>query len=346
MMRILIVGALSDYAIERHYLDHLKSKNAEVDVRVFACQNYFLDYYHKSILNKFIFRLGYKRIFHRISLLLRAEIESYKPDVLFVFKGMEILPQTLKWAKMKGIKLVNYNPDNPFLFSGFGSGNSNITDAIGLYDLHLTYDDRIKEQLEREMRSQVKKIPFGFELSESTYEECRKEDEVLRLCFLGNPDKSRASFIMQLLEAGIPVDVYGHKWQRFIDHSEARIYDPVYHVDFWRVLRKYRVQLNLMRVHNPFSHNMRSFEIPAIGGIMLAPDTVDHQRFFNNGTEAILYSGVKDCIAKAKRVLSLSLENANEYRDAARLRSISSGYSYSHRAEQAFKAIEELMNEA
>ena len=53
--------------------------------------------------------------------------------------------------------------------------------------------------------------------------------------------------------------------------------------DFWKVLRKYRVQLNLMRPHNLDSHNMRSIEVPAVGGIGLFPDTPDHERFFEKG---------------------------------------------------------------
>ena len=44
-----------------------------------------------------------------------------------------------------------------------------------------------------------------------------------------------------------------------------------------------------MRIHNPDSHNMRSFEVPGVGGIMVAPDTKEHRIFFEVGKE-IFYS--------------------------------------------------------
>lgn len=123
-MRILIVGALSNYAIERYYLKYFNA-HAGVESEIFAAQNIFLEYYHKNFINKLIFQfVGNKSIYKSINICLKEEeVEIKKPNILFVFKGMEVLPETLIWAKNKGIAVVNYNPDNPFVFTGLGSGN-------------------------------------------------------------------------------------------------------------------------------------------------------------------------------------------------------------------------------
>ena len=85
---------------------------------------------------------------------------------------MEITPDSLEWAKKKKIKLVNYNPDNPFIFSGRGSGNSNVTNSISLYDLHFTYNLSVKEKLEKEFQSKDCFLPFGFDLDDQLFEIC------------------------------------------------------------------------------------------------------------------------------------------------------------------------------
>jgi hypothetical protein len=121
-------------------------------------------------------------------------------------------------------------------------------------------------------------LPFGFELSDKLFKECSEQDEVMKLCFLGNPDKERVQFIEQLANS-LPIGVYGNDWNKHTIHSNITCFGPVYRDGFWKTLYRYRVQLNLMRPHNPASHNMRSFEIPAVGGIGLYPDGVTPKRW-------------------------------------------------------------------
>jgi spore maturation protein CgeB len=188
----------------------------------------------------------------------------------------------------------------------------------------------------------VELLPFGFDLDEKLFNECVRQKEILKACFLGNPDSQRASFIVQLAEADIPIDVYGSRWDKQLDHPNITIHSPVYLNDFWKTLRKYRVQLNLMRLHNPDSHNMRSFEIPGVGGIMLAPDTPDHRMFFEEGKELFLYNDVETCIAAINSLLNFSEANANYIREQARAKSLANGYTYKDRSKQALDAIRKI----
>ncbi|WP_315819859.1 hypothetical protein [Paraflavitalea speifideaquila] len=103
-------------------------------------------------------------ITQKINQQFKQKVKAFKPDIIWVFKGMEILPSSLEWARKQSIKLINYNPDNPFIFTGKGSGNSNVTNSIGLYDLHFTYNFAIKKELEERFQSKVAYLPFGYEL--------------------------------------------------------------------------------------------------------------------------------------------------------------------------------------
>ncbi|HXB07530.1 MAG TPA: glycosyltransferase, partial [Puia sp.] len=269
------------------------------------------------------------------------KIREWKPDVLWVFKGMELSPEILKWAREEKVFLMNYNPDNPFLFSGRGSGNRNVAESIGLYDLHLTYDGSVKERIGREYGITCLSLPFGFELSDAVWEKCRAQEEVKKLCFVGNPDKQRAAFIRELAD-DFALDIYGHGWSNFIRHHNVTICPPVYDEEFWKALYRYRGQLNLMRLHNPDSHNMRSFEVPGVGGIGLFPRTGDHTQFFEEGREVFLYGDMKECRKWAGNLLSMTDSQAGEIRRAARRRSLESKYSYRDRSFQVTAIIKEF----
>jgi spore maturation protein CgeB len=277
---------------------------------------------------------------------LLALAKRDKPDIILLFKAMDILPRTLRRLRKAGIKLVNYNPDHPFDFAFRGSGNANVANSVPVYDLYLTYSSQIEHDLRRRcpgVRTAI--IPFGHQVDEETYAQLADIDEVPRACFVGYGDEARAKKIDLLVSKGIPVDVYGANWARFFKHGAgARVHDPVYGLDMNRTLRAYRLQLNFFRPHNIGSHNMRSFEVPAVGGIMLAPDSQDHRAFFKNGTEAFFYSNDDEMVRRAHEVLSLPRENAAMIRKAARARCLAGGYSYRDRATALLRELEKVLS--
>jgi spore maturation protein CgeB len=339
-MRLMIVGSDKVYAIENFYVRYLPENG--VEVAQFPAQSKFYDHYQKNIFHKLLFKAGLSRILVSVNREFRAMVRDFRPELIWVFKGMEIFPSSLRWAKEQGIKLVNYNPDNPFIFSGKGSGNRYVIQSLPLYDLHLTYNLEVQKRLEQEYPVKTALLPFGFDLDPRLFEECAQQEEVLRLCFLGNPDEQRAAFIEGLAAAGIPIDVYGNNWSDFVRNPAVGVFPPVYQPEFWRVLRRYRVQLNLMRIHNEDSHNMRSFEIPGVGGVMLAPATTEHRMFFQNNEEVFLFSGLSDAIDQAEALLRMGPQRVTEVRRRARQRSISDGYTYRDRARAVAYEMQKL----
>jgi spore maturation protein CgeB len=329
--RILIIGSAHQSALEHIYAKHLRAFGNAVEI--YPIQDLFLSYYTKSFLNKIIFRLGWSSIYDQLQKAVISFVAKYEPSHIIVFKGMELLPATLHIWESKGIKLINYNPDNPFLFSGRGSGNENVSNSILLFDLYCSYDSSIVKQLQD---SGVKSalIPFGFELDELEYQKIENTPEINRVCFLGNPDKERAKFINSLLNEHIDIDLYGSNWSRYIPSnlSSVKIYPPVYGLDFWKTLRRYAVQLNLMRIHNLNSHNMRSFDIPGVGGIMLAPRTADHQLYFEEGKEVFLFKDIEECIITIHQLLSINKDKRTVIRNAARNKSVLN-YTYKKQVE-------------
>jgi len=336
-MKLLVVGSDKIFAIENFYVKYLRELG--IEILHFSAHSMFYDYYNKNILNKLLFKIGLSRIYKVINNRFISDLNIFKPNIIWVFKGMEIYPESLEYARSKLIKLVNYNPDNPFIFSGSGSGNANVTKSINLYDLHLTYNSAVKMKLEVLYNVPVNMLPFGFEVSNELYKICIKQEEIVKACFLGNPDLFRADFLLKIAESGIKLDVYGNDWHKYLKHPNIMIFEPVYGDELWKVLRKYRVQINMMRPHNLDSHNMRSFEVPGVGGILLAPETWDHKIYFEVDKEIFLYKDLMECITQIKKLLALDLNEINTIRERTRSRSVNSAYSYKDRAKQVLEKI-------
>jgi spore maturation protein CgeB len=279
--------------------------------------------------------------FPEVNTSLERQVTEVRPNVLWLFKGNTVYLRTLCRLRRQDVTLVNYNPDHPFKHFSRGSGNSNIVRSIPQFHLHLTYSNRIaRELVERYPGIRVAVVPFGHEVDEAVYDRIGREPEVDRACFLGNPDQHRKRNIEYLLEAGVAVDVYGHRWDRFLRPSpRLRISGQVVGDSMLRVLRCYRVQLNFFRPHNADSHNMRTFEVPACGGIMLAEDSIEHRAFFDSGKEAFFFRTPREMIDIARHLLAMPAGEADAVRRAARDRSMKSGYTYKDRAHSAFAAI-------
>ena len=338
-MKILLLGSDYTWSLERIYRRELEALGNKVEL--FAVQNMFYDHYYKNLFHKLIYRVGLSIILIRINKNLLTKVDNEFYDLIWVFKGMEIYPETIKKLKKRTNKLINYNPDNPFIFSGTGSGNKNVTLSISLFDIHLTYDAWVKKRIENEFQIRTEMINFGFDATAVQDIDLNSEDEVLAICFLGNPDAYRAAIIDSLLENDIEVHLYGNNWTKFVKHELAVIHKPVYGFEFYKTLRKYRVQLNIMRVHNLNSHNMRSIEIPGVGGVMLAPRTVDHSTFFSVGQEIFVYNDELSLSQEAKRILSTDKMFIDKLREKAR-KKVLEQYTYKIQTKRILSLLEDV----
>jgi hypothetical protein len=108
--------------------------------------------------------------------------------------------------------------------------------------------------------------------------------------------------------------------------SNGEIYEDRYAA----VVAGSRIALGFLRELNPDQHTTRTFEIPAIGGFMLADRTDDHREFFEEGKEAEYFSSDEEY--RDKVAFYLANESARaRIADAGHRRCMTSGYSYDDR---------------
>lgn len=341
-MRILISASRNPYSLESEYhraltgLGHLLTPHYGWDPG--SDDELTL---HRRIAR----RLSPRMYFYRSNACLLHEARETKPELIWLFKGADVFPETIDKLRELRSKVITFNPDHPWEFFSRGSGNPFISQSIDKFDHYLTYSRHIALQMGmRFPRLHTSVVPFGHGISNELYSRVDNPVESIRACFVGNPDKKRASKISLLAAHGISIDVYGHGWDNILCSSpRITICGPVTGLKMYEVFRKYRVQLNFLRPHNFNSHNMRTFEIPASGGIMLAEDTDEHSEFLRPGIEAFYFNSDHELIRQCETLLDMSTRDATAIRTAARRRSIEEPYSYRSRAEQVIKIVQEYL---
>ena len=343
-MKIVLIGSDEVWSIERLYLRHL-NEIPGVEAAIFSTSSRVKQRSHTLHRLDRRLRPARNQLFRAFNAALLREVPALQPDLVLVFKGMEIFPETLQQLKAKTKALLaNYNPDHPFQFHSRGSGNANVTSAIALYDLHFSYHRQVVERIKADYQLPAYWLPFGYDDKKKiTREALRQKEEIPRIAFIGNPDRIRFRFIQAVVAAGLPIDVYGENWKRWFQpkgQHGLRIFPAVYGEAFVEAMSRYRVQLNIFRPHNEGSHNMRTFEAPAVGAIMLAPLSEEHTVLFSQDEEAFFYTNVAETVGKGQKLLQLSKEAAMRCKQQALQRSEKSGYSYADRAAQLVSTVQ------
>ncbi len=340
-MKILILGSAKIYSLERIFEKNLSDLGHEV--KLMPIHDDFHDYFFRSIFNKIKIRLSISGILRKLNENILYEANNSSYDIIWVFKGMEVFPSTLDKLNKTGAKLVNYNTDHPFEYVGKGSGNNRVLSSINKYDLYLTYSKSIAHALEEKYKVEAAYFPFGYEQVETRLP--KENEEIIKVCFVGNADSKRKEILKFILSKNIPIDVYGNSWQAndFLSFPLLDINGPIFQEEFREIGSKYRIQLNIFRTHNENSHNMRTFDMPGLGGIMLAPESDEHNEFFEDGKEAFFYKSNEELISKIKSILSLDYEEAKAIREAAILRSQKSKYSYRDRTKLFLEIVKDKL---
>jgi len=276
--------------------------------------------------------------------LLDASRSSFagKPDVLFVFKGELITPETLERIR-KATKaiLCNWNPDNPF---NKANSTKDLIRSIPVYDIHFTWGKFLIPELKRAGAKWVEYLPFGYDarlhypVNVSDQERQFYGSDVV---FIGTWEKEREEMLKHITD--FDLGIWGNSWERTTIptvmgcvRSKAR-----YGEEMSKICNASKIVLNFIRKQNGNAHNMRTFEVPACGGFMLTTRTQEQIEFFGENEGIACFNGVDELREK----IQYYLIHEEERKRIARcgLEKVLNGkHSYLDRMKQVVACIEAL----
>ncbi|MEM7063173.1 MAG: glycosyltransferase [Cyanobacteria bacterium P01_B01_bin.77] len=312
-MKILIVGDWKYPMYEKTFSDALVSLGH--NVIAFSWVPYFSSIFGRAE-TKFCLT-GIKTIQFNRELL--EYVKEQLPDVVLIWRGINVIPDTLKKIKLAGVRhLSSYNHDD---FTGPTVGAPVpwhhrrlwrlFLRCAPLYDSHFVKRQSNIEHLHQLGAKQVFTMPMWFvpELhTPAQFDQADAKRYETDIVFVGHyePD-GREQSIRALMSSGLKVKLWGGRyWTRAV---LGDLYDdlapvvPAEGEKYAKALCGAKICLCFLSKMNRDTYTRRCFEIPACGRLMLAERTDDLMRFFKEDEEACFFSSDEELVRKAKWLL-------------------------------------------
>jgi spore maturation protein CgeB len=258
--------------------------------------------------------------------LVRRIAEGARPEFLISTGFSPLTVRTLSCLKRLGIRCLHYSTDDPWNPSQYAPW---FLRTLPFYDRVFSTRRANLEDFRRLGCPQVSYMPFAYDPELFYPEEPLKEEIKYDILFVGGADDDRAPILNEILQSGLRVALYGDHWGRYKFLRQWHLGRA--NQAMLRVLTfSIPINLCLCRRANRDGHVMRSFEIPAAGGFMIAEDTREHREIFGEEGGCVLYfADPREAIAKANWALqhprarcrmaaaahSRIIEGANTYAD-------------------------------
>lgn len=156
----------------------------------------------------------------------------------------------------------------------------------------------------------VRHLPFGYDDELFRTPADPLQSESYDVLFVGGADRDRAAFMREFLRSGLKTALVGGYWDRYPEMRAHALGSKSPH-DLAGLTQSAKVNLCLVRRANRDGHVMRSFEIAACGGCILAEDTNEHREIFGDDGETVLFfRGPRDAAQRALSLLSSPGERA------------------------------------
>ena len=342
-MNILLVGYDSPGALEGYCAAALRRLGCPVEVF-----NLAVEYAkHRRLATvPLAGAIEQRRLLKRVNKRLLAVVKDSQPDVLLAFKGMEVLPDTLE--TIRGITnrplLVNWNPDSPF-DSAPSNSSPDLLKGIPLYDVYFIWDRDLFGPLREVGARRVEYLPFGYDAAShfpANLTPAERDQLASDVCFVGGYTRQRADRLARLMHHR--VGIWGPNWEHLpAGHPVEKALRGGFTHDagMSRIFSAAGVVMNFIRPQNGQAHNMRTFEAPATGALMISTRTRDQMKWLPEDEAAAYFDSPEEMVERADTYLA----NA-EWRKAVAAegyrRITTGGHSYDDRMKQLVATIEEM----
>lgn len=266
-----------------------------------------------------MWRLGGRKPYrlNEFSSRVRGILERGGVRRLLCIGQSPLTAEVLQAARTRGVTCLAFSTDDPW----------NPAQRASWYLRSLVHYDRIFTPRRANMEDfrsigcrDVRYLPFGYDPALFAPTAGIADDEhAAEVLFVGGADSDRVQFIEDFIAAGGRPLLAGGYWDR---HPKLRsralgLKSPA---ELSRLTAGASVNLCLVRRANRDGHVMRSFEIPALGGFLLAEDTAEHRAIFGEEGSAALYFGsAREAAEKSRWAIGHPLERKAMARAAHKL---------------------------
>ncbi|MGH9316877.1 MAG: glycosyltransferase family protein [Thermoanaerobaculia bacterium] len=219
------------------------------------------------------------------------------PGLVLTVKGTFVHAETVRRVRRElGIPFVNYYADNPYCGVPLNPRKSSaqrrdLVHVLREYDRVWIWEEGMAERL-RVDGVAATYLPFGVdpETAGALPLDCEECGVRHRVVFVGQHSEKREAHVGAVRRH--VVALWGSRWRRAADRFAGRHRmhsQPAFAQRCAGLYRGATAALNIVDDLNMPGHNMRAWEIPAAGGVMLSTYTPEQDEFFPEGEAAFYY---------------------------------------------------------
>lgn len=317
-VKILIAADWHGEIYAQAFFDGFKSLGC--DTRKFSWKEYFKHYQYpsryetdNSKLKSLYYRLQNKFLIGPVIAKINQDFikkcEEVKPDLVFIYRGTHIYPETIQKIKNSTLcKVYGYNNDDPFSNEYKNYVWRFYKKSIPYYNHIFSYRWKNIEDYRSIGYDKVSLLRSYYLDKKNFYiEQPYTNKYECDVVFIGHfEDDGRDEAIKLLLENGVNLKLYGTGWEKsslydyFIDKFKE--IKPVYD-DYNIVINSAKIALVFLSKLNNDTYTRRCFEIPATKTLMMSEYTDDLTTLFKQSVEAEYFKSKEELLNKVKYYL-------------------------------------------
>ncbi len=237
----------------------------------------------------------------RINKKLVQTINTIKPELVFIYRGVIIYPETLSSIRKNSI-LFTYNNDDPFGKSYTAFFWRHFLNGLANCD-HIFYFREKNYEDYRRLGYENTSLLRGYYIKEKHFPikivaPNKYSSDVI---FIGHYERdNRAAILKYLIDNNINLKIFGPEWKysnyyRFFSKKIDII--PVRN-DYNLAINSAKIALSFLSKINNDTYTTRSFEIPATQTFMLSEYSRDLDNLFKEGKEAEYFRSKQELLEK------------------------------------------------
>lgn len=236
-------------------------------------------------------------------------VQEAKPDLLIVFNGPFLMPETVQRVRKRGVKFIIFHADNPL--PPHYNARPEMLLAAKECDALLVWSTALVEKL-RSMGIPAGYLPFGWDNLLMPFQglDNRLDYDV---AFVGTWDRKRELFLEEIARH-FELKIWGSAYWGQRTRRKSRVRQcwqgkEIRGNELANVFARSRINLNILREQHYVDGKangviMRTFEAPGAGGLLLSTRSSDATELFPENEAAGYFRDISDCLERIEYFLS------------------------------------------
>ncbi len=310
--KVLVIGPLDTGALAQSYVRAFERLGMEL---VGFDSERALRKASRFTGNRILRRTLRSRLWNAVNREVLQVAQDAHPALIFAVKCSFFHPETVRAIrKLTGAPFVNHYPDNPYIGITWDPREASalrrdLIEVFRQYSIVFMWEHTLLERLERD-GVEARYLTFAVDpelFQPRSFPEgldCQRCSVTHDVAFVATYSRSRCAEVAAIRRHAVAI--WGSNWPR---HWQAlsgphRAHAPVWGSAVSEIYARAAVSLNVLNAENLGGPNMRSFEIPGSGGVMLARYSPAQDAIFPEGEAAAYYRApeeIDNCIDELLR---------------------------------------------